>query len=73
MMISPFSRVYTLLKFEESHSLSHEEAGHRGTRRATPDCLTQCLGGVGGKTEHHRKESFSFLVQLSEGVGSAKS
>lgn len=72
-MISLFSRVYTLLKFEESHSQSHEEAGHRGTRRATPDCLTQGLGDVGGKTEHDGKESFSFLVQLSEGVGSAKS
>lgn len=72
-MISPFSRVYTLLKFEESHSQSHKEAGHRGTHRATPDRLTQGLGGVGEKTKHLGKESFSFLVQLSEGVGSAKS
>lgn len=68
----PLSRVYTLLKFGEFCSQSHDPS-HRSTGGAPLDCMTQGLGGVGGKAEHHGKASFSFLVQLLEDVQSAKS
>lgn len=62
-----------IFKFEKSSSQSHEEPINGGRVGATLACMAKSLGGVSGKTEHHRKESFSFLVQISGDVKSAKS